>query len=165
MKKLITLAIMLLTTIFVNSQSLEKLDSVSAHNLYVSTNKKQVLTRYETTPEQTYILFYGDGNVGNLEGYDFITFNTKSDLIIFLDLVQRSIIKSNIIIHRFEKGKIKIQGVTGQTAEINLNKYKLYLPIYKCHILNKYSIFKLNLINKIIKSKTDSLKVKFRRLN
>ena len=118
---------MLLTTIFVNSQSLEKLDSVSAHNLYVSTNKKQVLTRYETTPEQTYILFYGDGNVGNLEGYDFITFNTKSDLIIFLDLVQRSIIKSNIIIHRVEKGKIKIQGVTGQTAEINLNKYKLYL--------------------------------------
>ena len=130
MKKLITLAIMLLTTIFVNSQSLEKLDSVSAHNLYVSTNKKQVLTRYETTPEQTYILFYGDGNVGNLEGYDFITFNTKSDLIIFLDLVQRSIIKSNIIIHRFEKGKIKIQGVTGQTAEINLNKYKLYLNQY-----------------------------------
>ena len=130
MKKLITLAIMLLTTIFVNSQSLEKLDSVSAHNLYVSTNKKQVLTRYETTPEQTYILFYGDGNVGNLEGYDFITFNTKSDLIIFLDLVQRSIIKSNIIIHRVEKGKIKIQGVTGQTAEINLNKYKLYLNQY-----------------------------------
>ncbi len=121
---------MLLTTIFVNSQSLEKLDSVSAHNLYVSTNKKQVLTRYETTPEQTYILFYGDGNVGNLEGYDFITFNTKSDLIIFLDLVQRSIIKSNIIIHRVEKGKIKIQGVTGQTAEINLNKYKLYLNQY-----------------------------------
>lgn len=130
MKKLITLAIMLLTTIFVNSQSLEKLDSVSAHNLYVSTNKKQVLTKYETTPEPTYILFYGDGNVGNLEGYDFITFNTKSDLIIFLDLVQRSIIKSNIIIHRFEKGKIKIQGVTGQTAEINLNKYKLYLNQY-----------------------------------
>ena len=96
----------------------------------MSTNKKQVLTRYETTPEQTYILFYGDGNVGNLEGYDFITFNTKSDLIIFLDLVQRSIIKSNIIIHRVEKGKIKIQGVTGQTAEINLNKYKLYLNQY-----------------------------------
>jgi hypothetical protein len=115
---------------FVNSQSLQKLDSVSAHNLYVSTNKKQVLTRYETTPESTYILFYGDGNVGNLEGYDFITFNTKSDLIIFLDLVQRSIIKSNIIIHRVEKGKIKIQGVTGQTAEINLNKYKLYLNQY-----------------------------------
>ena len=112
MKKLITLVIMLLTTIFVNSQSLEKLDSVSAHNLYVATNKKQVLTKYETTPEPTYILFYGDGNVGNLEGYDFITFNTKSDLIIFLDLVQRSIIKSNIIIHRFKKGKIKIQGVT-----------------------------------------------------
>jgi hypothetical protein len=130
MKKLITLAIMLLTTMFVNSQSLQKLDSVSAHNLYVSTNKKQVLTRYETTPESTYILFYGDGNVGNLEGYDFITFNTKSDLIIFLDLVQRSIIKSNIIIHRVEKGKIKIQGVTGQTAEINLNKYKLYLNQY-----------------------------------
>ena len=121
---------MLLTTIFVNSQSLEKLDSVSAHNLYVATNKKQVLTKYETTPEPTYILFYGDGNVGNLEGYDFITFNTKSDLIIFLDLVQRSIIKSNIIIHRFKKGKIKIQGVTGQTAEINLNKYKLYLNQY-----------------------------------
>ena len=130
MKKLITLVIMLLTTIFVNSQSLEKLDSVSAHNLYVATNKKQVLTKYETTPEPTYILFYGDGNVGNLEGYDFITFNTKSDLIIFLDLVQRSIIKSNIIIHRFKKGKIKIQGVTGQTAEINLNKYKLYLNQY-----------------------------------
>jgi hypothetical protein len=130
MKKLITLAIMLLTTMFVNSQSLQKLDSVSAHNLYVSTNKKQVLTKYETTPESTYILFYGDGNVGNLEGYDFITFNTKSDLIIFLDLVQRSIIKSNIIIHRVEKGKIKIQGVTGQTAEINLNKYKLYLNQY-----------------------------------
>jgi len=130
MKKLTTLAIMLLTTMFVNSQSLQKLDSVSAHNLYVSTNKKQVLTRYETTPESTYILFYGDGNVGNLEGYDFITFNTKSDLIIFLDLVQRSIIKSNIIIHRVEKGKIKIQGVTGQTAEINLNKYKLYLNQY-----------------------------------
>ena len=130
MKKLITLVIMLLTTIFVNSQSLEKLDSVSAYNLYVATNKKQVLTKYETTPEPTYILFYGDGNVGNLEGYDFITFNTKSDLIIFLDLVQRSIIKSNIIIHRFEKGKIKIQGVTGQTAEINLNKYKLYLNQY-----------------------------------
>ena len=130
MKKLITLVIMLLTTIFVNSQSLEKLDSVSAHNLYVATNKKQVLTKYETTPEPTYILFYGDGNVGNLEGYDFITFNTKSDLIIFLDLVQRSIIKSNIIIHRFEKCKIKIQGVTGQTAEINLNKYKLYLNQY-----------------------------------
>jgi hypothetical protein len=130
MKKLTTLAIMLLTTIFVNSQSLQKLDSVSAHNLYVSTNKKQVLTKYETTPESTYILFYGDGNVGNLEGYDFITFNTKSDLIIFLDLVQRSIIKSNIIIHRVEKGKIKIQGVTGQTAEINLNKYKLYLNQY-----------------------------------
>jgi hypothetical protein len=130
MKKILNLTFMLLTTIFVNSQSLEKLDSVSAHNLYVSTNKKQVLTRYETTPEQTYILFYGDGNVGNLEGYDFITFNTKSDLIIFLDLVQRSIIKSNIIIHRVEKGKIKIQGVTGQTAEINLNKYKLYLNQY-----------------------------------
>ena len=130
MKKLITLAIMLLTTMFVNSQSLQKLDSVSAHNLYVSTNKKQVLTKYETTQESTYILFYGDGNVGNLEGYDFITFNTKSDLIIFLDLVQRSIIKSNIIIHRVEKGKIKIQGVTGQTAEINLNKYKLYLNQY-----------------------------------
>ena len=46
------------------------------------------------------------------------------------DLDHRSIIKSNIIIHRFEKGKIKIQGVTGQTAEINLNKYKLYLNQY-----------------------------------
>lgn len=137
MKNIIILTIAILTTMFVNAQPLQKLDSVSAHNLYVATNKKQVLTKYETGAEPTYIFFYGDGNVGNLEGYDFIVFNTKNDLIVFLDLVQRSIIKSNIIIHRVEKGKIKIQGVTGQTAEINLNKYKFYLNQYTIKDIKK----------------------------
>lgn len=127
MKKLFIITIMLLTTLFVNSQNLQKLDSVRAYNLYVSTNKKQVLTRYETDTEPTYILFYGDGNVGNLTGYDFIVFNTKNDLIAFLNMVERSIIKSNLIIHRVERNKIKIKGVTSQTAELNVNKYNFYL--------------------------------------
>lgn len=126
MKKLISL-IFVLTSIFVNSQSLEKLDSVSAYNLYVSTNKKQVLTKYETKDEPTYILFYGDGNVGNLTGYDFIVFNTKNDLLSFLNMTQRSIVRSNLIIHRIEKNKIIIKGVTNQTAELNVNKYNFYL--------------------------------------
>lgn len=126
MKKLTTI-LCLLTTMFVNSQSFEKLDSVSAYNLYVSTNKKQVLTRYETDTDPTYILFYGNGNVGNLTGYDFIVFNTKDDLIVFLNMVERSIIKSNLIIHRVESNKIRINGVTNQTAELNLNKYNFYL--------------------------------------
>lgn len=126
MRKLITL-LFVLTTMFVTSQSLEKLDSVSAYNLYVSTNKKQVLTRYETKNEPTYILFYGDGNVGNLTGYDFIVFNTKNDLLSFLNMVQRSIVKSNLIIHRVEKNKITIKGVTSQAAELNVNKYNFYL--------------------------------------
>ena len=126
MKKLTTI-LCLLTTMFVNSQSFEKLDSVSAYNLYVSTNKKQVLTRYETDTDPTYILFYGNGNVGNLTGYDFIVFNTKDDLIAFLNMVERSIIKSNLIIHRVESNKIRINGVTNQTAELNLNKYNFYL--------------------------------------
>lgn len=127
MKKIFITTVILLTTLFVNSQSLVELDSVSAHNLYVSTNKKQVLTKYDTKIEPTYILFYGDGNVSNLEGYSFILFKTKTDLILFLDLVQRSIIKSNTIIHKIEKNKVIIEGVTGQTAEINLNKYNFYL--------------------------------------
>lgn len=127
MKKIFITTVILLTTLFVNSQSLVELDSVSAHNLYVSTNKKQVLTKYDTKMEPTYILFYGDGNVSNLEGYSFILFKTKTDLILFLDLVQRSIIKSNTIIHKIEKNKVIIEGVTGQTAEINLNKYNFYL--------------------------------------
>ena len=104
--KTITTILFLLTTMFVNSQSLEKLDSVSAQNLYVSTNKKQVLTKYDTKNVPTYILFYGDGNVGNLEGYEFIYFKDKDELLVFLNMVQRSIIKSNIIIHKIEKNKI-----------------------------------------------------------
>lgn len=135
--KLLTTILCLLTTLFVRSQSLEKLDSVSAYNLYVSTNKKQVLTKYETGNEPVYILFYGDGNVGNLNGYDFIVFNTKNDLIVFLNMVQRSILKSNIIIHRIERNKIKIQGVTGQTAELNIKKYNFYLNSASINDINK----------------------------
>lgn len=127
MKKIITFVCMLMLTSFVNSQSLEKLDSTSAYNLYVSTNKKQVLTRYETECEPTYILFYGNGNVSNLNGYDFVVFETKNELLGFLNMVQRSILKSNMIIHRVENNKIIIKGVTGQTAELNLNKYNFYL--------------------------------------
>ena len=126
MNKILTL-MFILTTMFVNSQSLEKLDSVSAYNLYVSTNKKQVLTKYETKNEPTFILFYGNGNVGNLEGYEFVVFNTKNELVSFLNMVQRSIIKSNLIIHRIDNDKIKIKGVTSQTAELNVNKYNFYL--------------------------------------
>ena len=78
MKKLTTI-LFLLTTLFVNSQSLKHLDYVSAANLYVSTNKKQVLTRYETSPNPSFILFYGNGDVSNLENYDFVIFNTKME--------------------------------------------------------------------------------------
>lgn len=127
MKKL-TLTVLLLLKCFIsNSQSLEKLDSVSAYNLYVSTNKKQVLTRYETQTEPTYILFYGNGNVRNLNGYEFIVFNNKIELITFLNMIQRSIVKSNIIIHKVEKNKIRIEGVTGQTASLDMGKHNFYL--------------------------------------
>lgn len=128
MKKLITL-LFVITTIFVNSQSLEKLDSVSAYNLYVATNKKQVLTIYETVNKPTYVFYYGDGDVATLNGYEFIMFNTKNDLINFLDLAQRSIIKNNMIIYRVEKNKILLKGVTKHTTEINLNEYKFYLNV------------------------------------
>ena len=126
MKTIITL-LFLLTTLFVNSQSLKHLDSVSASNLYVSTNKKQVLTKYETSPEPTFILFYGNGNVSNLENYDFITFNNKNELLGFLNMVDRSIVKGKMIIHHMEKNKIKTKGVTSHTAELNVNKYNFYL--------------------------------------
>jgi hypothetical protein len=126
MKKLTTI-LFLLTTLFVNSQSLKHLDCVSAANLYVSTNKKQVLTRYETSPNPSFILFYGNGDVSNLENYDFVVFNTKDELLGFLNMVERSILKSKVIIHHMEKEKIKIKGVTSHTAELNLNKYDFYL--------------------------------------
>jgi len=126
MKKMLTL-LLTLTCFIVNSQSLKHLDCVSASNLYVSTNKKQVLTKYETSPEASFILFYGDGNVSNLENYDFIVFNTKNELLGFLNMVERSILKSKVIIHHMEKNNIKMKGVTSHTAELNVNKYEFYL--------------------------------------
>jgi hypothetical protein len=127
MKKLALTVLLLLRCFTSNSQSLEKLDSVSAYNLYVATNKKQVLTKYETQGEPTYILFYGNGNTRNLNGYEFVVFNNKIELITFLNMVQRSIIKSNIVIHKIEKNKIRIEGVTGQTASLNIGKHNFYL--------------------------------------
>jgi hypothetical protein len=127
MKTLILTVLLLLKCFTSNSQSLEKLDSVSAYNLYVATNKKQVLTKYETQGEPTYILFYGNGNTRNLNGYEFVVFNNKIELITFLNMVQRSIIKSNIVIHKVEKNKIRIEGVTGQTASLNIGKHNFYL--------------------------------------
>jgi hypothetical protein len=127
MKKLALTVLLLLRCFTSNSQSLEKLDSVSAYNLYVATNKKQVLTKYETQGEPTYILFYGNGNPGNLNGYEFVVFNNKIELITFLNMIQRSIIKSNIVIHKIEKNKIQIEGVTGQTASLNIGKHNFYL--------------------------------------
>jgi hypothetical protein len=127
MKKLALTVLLLLRCFTSNSQSLEKLDSVSAYNLYVATNKKQVLTKYETQGEPTYILFYGNGNTRNLNGYEFVVFNNKIELITFLNMVQRSIIKSNIVIHKVEKNKIRIEGVTGQTASLNIGKHNFYL--------------------------------------
>lgn len=125
--KTITTILFLLTALFVNSQSLKHLDSVSASNLYVSTNKKQVLTKYETRPEPTFILFYGNGNVSNLENYDFITFNTKNELLGFLNMVERSIVKRKMIIHHMDKDNVRFKGVTSHTSEINVNKYDFYL--------------------------------------
>ena len=107
--KIITTILFLLTTLFVNSQSLKHLDSVSASNLYVSTNKKQVLTKYETSPEPTFILFYGNGNVSNLENYDFIAFNTKNELLGFLNMGERSIVKRKMIIHHMEKDNVRFK--------------------------------------------------------
>lgn len=125
--KTITTILFLLTTMFVNSQSLKHLDCVSASNLYVSTNKKQVLTKYETSPEPSFILFYGNGDVSNLENYDFIVFNTKNELLGFLNMIDRSIVKRKMIIHHMEKDNIKMKGVTSHTAELNVNKYEFYL--------------------------------------
>ena len=126
MKTILT-TLLLLTTLFVNSQSLKHLDCVSASNLYVSTNKKQVLTKYETSPEPSFILFYGNGDVSNLENYDFIVFNTKNELLGFLNMIDRSIVKRKMIIHHMEKDNIKMKGVTSHTAELNVNKYEFYL--------------------------------------
>ena len=125
--KTITTILFLLTTMFVNSQSLKHLDCVSASNLYVSTNKKQVLTKYETSPEPSFILFYGNGDVSNLENYDFIVFNTKNELLGFLNMIDRSIVKRKMIIHHMKKDNIKMKGVTSHTAELNVNKYEFYL--------------------------------------
>ena len=135
--KTITTILFLLTTMFVNSQSLNHLDSVSASNLYVSTNKKQILSRYETLPEPTFILFYGDGNVSNLKNYDYIVFNTKNDLLGFLNITERTIIKNKTITHIMEKNKIKMDGVTSQTAELNVNKYYFYLNVASINDIKK----------------------------
>ena len=135
--KTITTILFLLTTMFVNSQSLNHLDCVSASNLYVSTNKKQVLTKYETSPEPMFILFYGDGEVSNLKNYDYIVFNTKSDLLGFLNITERSIIKNKTITHIMEKNKIKMDGVTSQTAELNVNKYYFYLNVTSINDIKK----------------------------
>jgi hypothetical protein len=135
--KTITTILFLLTTMFVNSQSLNHLDYVSASNLYVSTNKKQVLTKYETTPEPMFILFYGDGEVSNLKNYDYIVFNTKSDLLGFLNITERSILKNKTITHIMEKNKVKMEGVTSQTAELNVNKYYFYLNVASINDIKK----------------------------
>ena len=137
MKKLFIITIMLLTTLFVNSQNLQKLDSVSAHNLYVSTDKKQVLTKYETSPEPMFILFYGDGNVSNLENYDRIVFNTKDELLGFLNITERSILKNKIITYNMDKNKIKMDGVTTQTVELNIKKYYFYLNVASINDIRK----------------------------
>jgi hypothetical protein len=135
--KTITTILFLLTTMFVNSQSLNHLDYVSASNLYVSTNKKQVLTKYETSPEPMFILFYGDGEVSNLKNYDYIVFNTKSDLLGFLNITERSILKNKTITHIMEKNKVKMEGVTSQTAELNVNKYYFYLNVASINDIKK----------------------------
>ena len=135
--KTITTILFLLTTMFVNSQSLSHLDYVSASNLYVSTNKKQVLTKYETSPEPMFILFYGDGEVSNLKNYDYIVFNTKSDLLGFLNITERSILKNKTITHIMEKNKVKMEGVTSQTAELNVNKYYFYLNVASINDIKK----------------------------
>lgn len=137
MKKIFITTIILLITLFVNSQSLQRLDSVSAFNLYVSTNKKQVLTKYETTPEPMFILFYGDGNVSNLKNYDHIVFNTKNDLLGFLNITERSILKNKVITHNMDKDKIKMEGVTNQTAELTIKKYYFYLNILSINDIRK----------------------------
>lgn len=136
MKTILT-TLLLLTTFFVNSQSLQRLDSVSAFNLYVSTNKKQVLTKYETSPEPMFILFYGDGNVSNLENYEHIIFNSKNELLGFLNITERSIIKNKIITHNMDKDKIKMEGVTDQTAELTIKKYYFYLNIISINDIRK----------------------------
>jgi hypothetical protein len=135
--KTITTILFLLTTMFVDSQSLNHLDYVSASNLYVSTNKKQVLTKYETSPEPMFILFYGDGEVSNLKNYDYIVFNTKSDLLGFLNITERSILKNKTITHIMEKNKVKMEGVTSQTAELNVNKYYFYLNVASINDIKK----------------------------
>ena len=135
--KTITTILFLLTTMFVNSQSLSHLDYVCASNLYVSTNKKQVLTKYETSPEPMFILFYGDGEVSNLKNYDYIVFNTKSDLLGFLNITERSILKNKTITHIMEKNKVKMEGVTSQTAELNVNKYYFYLNVASINDIKK----------------------------
>lgn len=135
--KTITTILFLLTTMFVNSQSLKHLDSVSASNLYVSTNKKQILSRYETLPEPTFILFYGDGNVSNLKNYDYIVFNTKNELLGFLNITERSILKNKTIMYNMDKNKIKMDGVTSQTSELNIKKYYFYLNVASINDIKK----------------------------
>lgn len=135
--KTITTILFLLTTMFVNSQSLNHLDSVSASNLYVSTNKKQILSRYETLPEPTFILFYGDGNVSNLKNYDYIVFNTKNELLGFLNITERSILKNKTIMYNMDKNKIKMDGVTSQTSELNIKKYYFYLNVASINDIKK----------------------------
>lgn len=125
MKKMLTL-LLTLTCFIVNSQITKELDSVSAYNEYAATSKKCVLTKYETKKDPTFILFFGEGNIRNLEGYQRIVFVNENELRIFLDMVIRAIDKDKLIQYVMDKGTITIKGVTKQTALLRLGEYEYY---------------------------------------
>jgi hypothetical protein len=116
MKKII-LSILFALPTFLFSQNYKELDSVSANNVYYSTNKKFFITEYLTEPKHRLVLFVKD----SLD-YSYVYFSSKSEIVGLISMVSRSIEKQKDIIYKTEK-EFTIISVTKNISKIKVGDF------------------------------------------
>lgn len=116
MKKIIlTLLLTIPTLIF--SQNYKELDSVSAGNIYFSTNKKFYITEYLTEPENRFVLFVKDSS-----DYRYVYFQSKNEIVGLISMIIRSIEKQKDIIYNGNK-EFTIISVTKNISKIKVGDH------------------------------------------
>jgi hypothetical protein len=116
MKKIIlTLLLTIPTLIF--SQNYKELDSVSAGNIYFSTNKKIYITEYLTEPESRFVFFVKDST-----DYNYVYFQSKNEIVGLISMVIRSIEKQKDVIYNGSK-EFTIISITKNISKIKVGDF------------------------------------------
>ena len=116
MKKII-LSILFTLPTFLFSQNYKELDSVSANNVYYSTNKKFFITEYLTEPESHFVFFIKDSI-----DYNYVYFQSKNEIVGLISMVMRSIEKQKDIIYNGNK-EFTIISITKNISKIKVGDF------------------------------------------